>query len=400
VKVYRLSSTLLGMIALSGVSQSCGGRSDLEGATFLRPSRLSRVASPRGLTPFWRGARTLLVVSAVLASPRAARCQQSADPRAATKPDVVVIELESGCTTAKEFVEQVRSRAPRVREALSGEPARRVRVTIEGDGRVVGRLVTAGNDGAIVAREVEGATCEEVTAALALVLAVTLDPLTNTRPSDRVSTTALSSEQPPRPVSRSGPPKSGTPRSPAPSDARAHWQHFVGAEATLFAGLVDRLVTGLGARYAVSRQTHGRTTLLLTLGAFATFTADAPANHPAGGVIRYRLQALDAGACPLGAAFLDGRIRLHPCGGMSVGRFQAEGIDVPGSRSDSALFAAASLTGRTTIQLWGPLWLTGAAGLSVPLGKYSVVVVGAEDPAGDVHPIGFIGTLGLVGKLP
>jgi hypothetical protein len=312
--------------------------------------------------------------------------------------DVIAIELASGCVTAEEFVRQVRSRAPRVREAVADEPARRVHVTIEGDERVVGRLVTAGNDGAIVAREVEGATCQEVTDALALVLAVTLDPLTNPRPTGGVSTGTVLPKSPPR----STQPPEGTRRralhSPARSD-EASWQQLVGAEATFSARLVDRLMTGLGARYGASRQRRGAM-LLLTLGAFATFAADAPANHPAGGVIRYRLQAFDGGVCPLGGALLHGRVRLYPCGALSVGRFQAEGLGLPRPRSDSALFVAASLTGRATLALAGPLHLTGAAGLSLPLGRYSAVVVGAEEAAGSVHPLGIIAALGVAASLP
>jgi hypothetical protein len=307
---------------------------------------------------------------------------------------VLAVELESGCVTAGEFVQRVKSRAARAREASAGEPARRVRVTIEGDGRVVGRLVMAGNDGSLVAREVEGATCQEVVDALALVLAVTLDPLTDPRPATGASRSAPPLKPTPALVPRPHRPRDRAPRVPARPLGEVHWRHFASGEATLSAGLVDQPMAGLGARYTASRERQRGTTILLTLGAFATFPADVSANHPAGGLIRYRLQALEAGVCPVGAR-VHARVRLYPCGALTVGRFQAEGIELPGHRADAALFVAAALAGRATVELAGPLALTGAAGLSFPLGGYSAVVSGAEGSAGEVHPLGIILALGV-----
>jgi hypothetical protein len=340
------------------------------------------------------------LVVAALTLPRTAASQSGAELGAPVEIDAIVIELESGCVTADEFVSQVRRRAPRAREALPGEPARRVHVTISGDEPVIGRLVMAGNDGAVIAREVEGATCQEVTNALALVLAVTLDPLTNPPPVDGATTSAVVTKPPPPSAPPLDRPRRPATRSSARPRSEARWQQFAGGEITFFPRLVDRFMTGLGARYAVSRRAPGGTMLLVTLGAFATFAADAPANHPAGGMIRYQLQALDAGVCPLGGAFFGERMVLYPCGAISIGRFQAAGVDLPGPRNDSALLLSASVTGRITIDLMGPLSLTGASGLFVPLGRYSVLVTGAEQAAGKVHPIGIIATLGIGARFP
>jgi hypothetical protein len=182
-------------------------------------------------------------------------------------------------------------------------------------------------------------------------------------------------------------------------DREARFRQFVGAETTVFAGLVDRPLAGVGARYAVSREKESGTTLLLSVGAFATFAADAKADHPAPSRIRYRLQALEAAVCPMGVV-LDQRVRLYPCAALTVGRLQAEGIDLPGGRSDDAPFAAAALAGRAMFDVVGGFGLMAAAGLSVPLGKYSAVVAGAEESVGEVHPLGIILGFGATARLP
>jgi hypothetical protein len=353
------------------------------------------VAGPYRLTPC-RRARSLWLGAALLLLPRVADAQ-APHVRPQAEIEAIAVELESGCVTAAEFIERVESRTPRTRGAAPGEPARRVRVTIEGNERIVGRLVVAGKDGALVVREVEGATCPEVVDALALVLAVTLDPLTEPRiPTD--------TSPPPAPVKPTPPlaPRPSQPntrRVPARVVRDVGFRHVVGAEATFLVGLVDQPMAGLGARYATSRETGTSTTLLLTLGAFATFAADAQADHATGGRIRYRLQALDAGVCPV-VALVHARVRLYPCAALTVGRLQARGIDLPGDRSDAVPFFAAALAGRASLELVGPLALMGAAGLSFPLGSYSAVVVGAEKTAGEVHPFGIIMALGMAARLP
>jgi hypothetical protein len=355
------------------------------------------VAGLYGLTPA-RRARPLLIAGALLLPPRTAQ-SQAPDARPEPEVEAIAVELESGCVTAGEFIERVKSRTPRARGAAAGEPARRVRVTIEGDERIIGRLVVADKDGAVVAREVEGASCQEVMDALALVLAVTLDPLTEPRRPSDVAPPRAPVEPAPSVAERPRRAGNRTHRVPARPVREVRFRHFVGAEATLLVGLVDPPMAGLGARYATSREPGSSTTLLLTLGAFATFAADAQADHSTGGRIRYQLQALDAGVCPVGA-LVHARVRLYPCAALTVGRFQARGIDLPGDRADAVPFFAAALAGRVTLELVGPLALMGATGVSFPLGSYSAVVVGAEKPAGQVHPLGIILALGVAARLP
>jgi hypothetical protein len=318
-----------------------------------------------------------------------------------------VVDPANSCLNAREFLDQVRRRTPRARAAEPGESARRFIVTLENHGRVVGRLLTENTDGTTAVREVQGTSCQEVADALALVVAVTLDPFADQSP------TSGNERMYGRPSAR---PSSGLPRALPPTRAvrvptqpepKARWEHALGAEATLRAWLVDQPMPALGARYWGSLAREDAPGVLFTVGAFATRAADAqavsPANDPhryADGVIRYHLYALDATVCPLGAR-LGALVRLYPCGALTVGQLEAEAIGLRGVQSDkdAALFVAAALEGRWMIRLGGPLRLAGSAGLSVPLQKKDSVVAtaeGNERSVGSTKPVGFVGALGLV----
>ncbi|MBN1609006.1 MAG: hypothetical protein JW940_20430 [Polyangiaceae bacterium] len=319
---------------------------------------------------------------------------------------LILVDPASGCVTARGFLEQVRSRTPRAREAESGESARRFRVTIEGSVPVVGRLLAENTDGTTAVREVQGTSCQEVADALALVVAVTLDPLADQSPGPG-NTRAYRPGRAPRSSGAAAPhPSVRTTHAPRRPEPMARWRHALGGEALVRAWLVDESMPGLGARYWGSLANDAAAGLLVTVGAFATFAADAQAESPAsepdryvGGVIRYHLLGLDAGACPFGAS-LGARVRLYPCGAFTLGQLRAQGQrQLPGAQSDSTLFVAAALEGRWIIHIAGPLGLVGAVGLSVPLQKkYSLVMTtsGNEQPVGSTRPVGFVGALGLL----
>jgi hypothetical protein len=306
---------------------------------------------------------------------------------------LIAVDAPNGCLTAPAFFERVRRRTTRLREATPGEPARRFSLTIEEKERVSGKLLTENTDGTTALREVEGASCQEVADALALVVAVTLDPLADL--------SSASDENPP-PLPRSSPaPGAPTPwpppRAPSPASRpkpRPHFQHELAAEATLAAGLVDAPLPGIGVRYFASWGPIG-SGLLLTVGAFATLAGDTQANYASGGVVRYRLQAFNPGVCPVGAR-VGARLGVSACATLILGRLEAQGMELPGGRSDASFFMAAGLEGRGELHLTGPLGLIAAAGLSAPIGEYSAEVAGAEEPVDHTNPVGFVGALGLV----
>jgi hypothetical protein len=84
---------------------------------------------------------------------------------------------EGHCPDAIEFARQIQTRAPRLRPAQADEPALGFYAElVERDGSATGRLTARTPDGRQVAREVRGATCDDVVTALALIAALAADP--------------------------------------------------------------------------------------------------------------------------------------------------------------------------------------------------------------------------------
>lgn len=81
------------------------------------------------------------------------------------------------CPDAAEFARQVQTRAPRLRPAVSDEPALGFYAElVEENGSAIGRLTARSPDGREVRREVRGPTCDDVSTALALIAAMAVDP--------------------------------------------------------------------------------------------------------------------------------------------------------------------------------------------------------------------------------
>jgi hypothetical protein len=97
-----------------------------------------------------------------------------ADDRVAVR---VAYSAPPGCPGAADFEAELHARTSRVRSAEAHEAARLFRVVIEGEGSgIVGRM-TVERDGKIsAARVLRGKNCGEVSSALALTAALSIDP--------------------------------------------------------------------------------------------------------------------------------------------------------------------------------------------------------------------------------
>lgn len=92
------------------------------------------------------------------------------------------------CPDAVEFARQVQTRAPRLRPAVSDEPALGFYAElVEENGSALGRLTARSPDGREVTREVRGPTCDDVSTALALIAAMAVDPTQSGAPAPRPS---------------------------------------------------------------------------------------------------------------------------------------------------------------------------------------------------------------------
>ncbi|HEV3194444.1 MAG TPA: hypothetical protein VGY54_28300 [Polyangiaceae bacterium] len=108
------------------------------------------------------------------------RAQVSAAQSAAPSPELplrVTVDAVGGCPDRAAFFARVRSYAPRVREAIAGEPARTMRVVLRAEGEeFLGTLRVKQVDGEEGSRQVRGADCGSAIEGLAFVAAVIMDP--------------------------------------------------------------------------------------------------------------------------------------------------------------------------------------------------------------------------------
>jgi hypothetical protein len=288
---------------------------------------------------------------------------------------------------------QVRARTPRVRAAAEHEPARTFRVTVSREGeRSTGTLVVEEVDHASAPRSVEGATCQDVVTALAIVAALAIDPRASVLPSDSSppssalspspspmpmpsasssssaepsASTSLTAPTPPSSPTRTPIPESAPPlaaSTPAPtSPTIGRTRAFIGASAD-FIGVAapgvavgPSFVVGLlrerdgifspSARIAFAR--HGGGTVTSSIGS-ASFT--------------WTLGQLDV--CPIRLR-IAADLWIAPCAVGEVGALSADASAAEG-RSRVRPWVAAGVSGGLEWRLIGPLSLEAKGGVRAP----------------------------------
>ncbi|WP_437970488.1 hypothetical protein WMF04_14875 [Sorangium sp. So ce260] len=118
-----------------------------------------------------------LAAAAVLAGVLA-----GSDARAEVQPLRIAYEAHEGCPSAEAFLRELIARTSRARAAAPDEAALDVRVRITRSGGASRGRITLGREEDARVREVGGATCAEVVAALALITALRVDPTASLAP--------------------------------------------------------------------------------------------------------------------------------------------------------------------------------------------------------------------------
>jgi hypothetical protein len=163
---------------------------------------------------------------------------------AMAQPDEEPVHLEyhapPGCEDGAQFFARARSRAPRMRVARPDERARMFVVDIEQrGGRTAGRLVVRNPEGRQTVREIEARDCSEAVDALALVVALVVNPRAISQP----AATAAPGEPEPTlpaptaPSSAPSPPAPDPPTSTPLPPARATTEGEAAANSSLPANL-------------------------------------------------------------------------------------------------------------------------------------------------------------------
>jgi len=268
-----------------------------------------------------RSARVISVWAALapqlLGLPRVLGVAAAAEPAAANAR--LEVQALPDCTTREELAARVAARSRRIHfDDEKPGPTLRVNIVPGPRGRAVGELQIVEPNGKSSTRRISAPSCAEATDALALIIALTLDP---TAATTVPAPAALRAMSPSRPAANTvtpappAPPPSGktsavvvaAPQPPAP--ARTRFGGGVGAE--VLSGPAPGALPGVSlylmaaldraspwSPAAIVRGTHAFTSGLLESGGTAAFSLDALTLDAC--VLRLAVSAFEGRACASG----------------------------------------------------------------------------------------------------
>jgi hypothetical protein len=236
------------------------------------------------------------------------------------------------------------------------------------DGASEGRLVVRTPDGGETEREVTGDTCEEVVSALALIVALTIDPHAST-------SSAVAPPPAPPPADPPAPPPAepaASPPVPAPpadvAPARPprepRWRFSVSAEASAAAGIAPRWVIGVPLAVHAQSPSRGLLSPSFHLGVQRASSGSIDVDaHGATAAFDWTVGTADA--CP-------GRVRYaafsaEPCLRFEAGTLHGAGGAIAPAREATRAWVALGALGRASFSLAPPLFVALESGLHLPL---------------------------------
>jgi hypothetical protein len=309
-----------------------------------------------------RSARVSFVVVGVLLS-SAAVASASAQANTAR----LEVEAAPGCSTRDELIARVAARSTRIRFVTdaAGVPTLTARIEAGPRGVVVAELIVVEPDGRKFARRLEAPSCAAATDAVALVVAITLDPSAATGDGAAAAgatgpeTDAAGKGTPTAGATSPTPAPTPTPEpasEPAPRDA-ANGTGDAGepplpATRLLTAAVAGAVVVGpaptpmpglaLEAQAALDRASILSPALVLTL----THVWSGDQMQP-GGTAAFTLDLLALDACPFRVAVL--ALEARACAAGSLGRLAAQGSQTYDAASVASPFATVGGTLRLAV---------------------------------------------------
>lgn len=245
-----------------------------------------------------------------------------------------------GCPSSAEFFELVRARTPRAELAPADRRATRYEIALSPQGDAVsGRLVVIEPDGPQRSREVSGESCGDVASALALVVALAIDP------------DATSAPAPPPAPPPTTPPAPPAPPSKPPVEAPRRWLAGGQLAGTGLTGAASAL--GFGAFLEHNPGPGGlplprlRLTALFARESFSFEGSDDPRGlnsiNGRSRDARVDLFAARLEGCPFVLAVWSS-LHLVPCAGVELGVLRAQSDAM--SEASRGLWLAPVVTSR------------------------------------------------------
>lgn len=279
----------------------------------------------------------------------------------------LVYEAPAECPGRSDLEAQLRARVPA--EWTSGADGRRfaVRIVRDESGGFSGRLEVqaAGREPSV--REIHADTCGAVSTAVAVFIAIALDPSTAEPP--RIAAPAPDA----RDAASEASPRSETSRPPSSSRASWVWSagfqaRYLGASAPAWGGRVHAELARAPAKGAIGEA------LRVSWG-----WSDFALSAERAGEAKFRLRTARVEGCariPL-ASFV-----VAPCAALDVGSLAAASPELPHAGHATARWTAAGGTLRAAWSIGSWLSLEAEAGLLVPFERMTFVLV---DPVREVY---------------
>lgn len=299
-------------------------------------------------------------------------------------------EVPQSCPSRADFSALVATRT-RSWLMLDAPIAVSVEVQVAAQGAPFAGKVTLVREGRATTRELSAPRCDELVRALALIVAILIDP----RAGHDATPGELPSASPPAGgATAPGPPVA--PRSDAPSPAAPQPPWFaVGPEAVLQTAVTGEPFIGPRIFLAVGR---GESSMWLSSARLAFARAFSHATSPTSGSrAEFELGTARLEGCILRAAL--GIFALEPCVFFEAGRLEARGLHRSGDVRRVEPWATTGLSLRPTLTLARRVVISAGLGFHVPLTHYQFAFTG-EPLLTETGKLGFDAAVGVGVRFP
>ena len=260
----------------------------------------------------------------VLATTLGAGATARATPDGEEEPVRLTYRAPDGCPDEADFVARLRARTSRARMAWPGEPARTFDVAIDAGPPPSGSVAVLEPDFPMGTRRVQADTCADVADALALVIALSVDPHASLAPVTPVATLPAappSSSATPEPASSALPP-AGKESPPPSSPPRA--ELFAGVDLAVTSGVAPSALVSGSPYIGWRANAAGAFDPSLRL-AFVSATSDAQVLSAGSADFAWTAGRFDV--CPV--AWGGRLLRLTACARLEAGALRVAARDVP-----------------------------------------------------------------------
>jgi hypothetical protein len=274
------------------------------------------------------------------------------------------VDAQPSCSSRDELIARIAARSTRIRFVDDGDgiPRMTARIDAAPKGLVVAELTVVEPDGRRFSRRLEAPSCAAATDALALVVAITLDPSASLAeaPPDASATTKVAPPPPPETtVARTASPAGAGAVAPPVASTR---RLTVAVTGEVIAGPAPTVMPGVAMEIqaALDRTSLWSPAIILTLSHLWSGVQSEP-----GGDADFVLDLVGLEACPvrLTAALLEARA----CAAGALGRLTANGSNTYDPQAVVRPFGTAGGTARLGMVLGGRVELRARFGAGATL---------------------------------